>query len=254
MQIGVSEAARRLGISVARVHQRIADGTLPAVRIGAAWVIDEGSLQQVREMGAPGRRLSARSSWAVVAASHGAEPGEVRLAPSERARAQQRLHEILVAAAASPSEDRIRAVAVQLRSMFRNRAERRAFRASALDLPHLRTDLRLLLSGLSHPASGVSSGDFVEGYVAAGDLDHLIRDHLLSSVPTGGNVVLHVLPAGLPDAFTTVGPLVVAVDLVEHRGPREERRAFELLRQIGAENPDLALDHKAPRHDRRAPR
>lgn len=253
-KIGVSEAAKRLGVSVARVHQRIADGTLPAERIGAAWVIDEASLAQVRELGVPGRRLSVRSAWAVVAASRedGAEGGH--LAPSERSRARQRLHELLVAAAASTSDTRIRAVAVLLRTLLRNRAARRCYQASPLDLPHLRADRRLLVSGLSHPASGISSGDVVEGYVAPVDIQDLIRDHLLSPVSKEGNVVLHVLPAGLPHSSVTVGALAVAADLAEHRGPREERRAFEILRQIGAEHRQLIVDEKALVRDRRAPR
>ncbi len=238
-QIGVSEAARRLGVSVARVHQRIADGTLPAVRIGPMWVIDEASLLHLPELSVPGRRLSARSSWAVVAATVGRELLADSLAPAERSRARQRLLELLASATASPSESASRAVAAQLRSMLRNRADRRVYQASPSDLLDLRADPRLRLSGLSHPASGLSSADVVEGYVASGDVEEVVEHHLLTPAPQKGNVVLHVLPVSPPLAFTPVAALAVAADLAEHHGPREERRAFELVRQIAIEQPDV---------------
>ncbi len=41
--MSVAQSAERLGVSVSRIHQRIADGSLVAERIGAQWVIDESS-------------------------------------------------------------------------------------------------------------------------------------------------------------------------------------------------------------------
>ena len=67
--VSVAQAAERLGVSVPRIHQRIADGSLVAERIGSQWVIDERSLGRVQERREAGRPLSARSAWAVIAAS-----------------------------------------------------------------------------------------------------------------------------------------------------------------------------------------
>lgn len=77
--VSVAQAAERLGVSVPRIHQRIADGSLLAERIGAQWVIDERSLLRTQERSKAGRPLSARSAWAVVAV---AENGRDRLRPS----------------------------------------------------------------------------------------------------------------------------------------------------------------------------
>lgn len=52
--IGTTEAARRLGVSQARVRQLIAAGRLPAKRIGRDWLIDERSLSRVA-VRTPGR-------------------------------------------------------------------------------------------------------------------------------------------------------------------------------------------------------
>lgn len=46
-RVSVAEAARRLGVGVPRIHQRIADGSLRAERLGSQWVVDELSLLQV---------------------------------------------------------------------------------------------------------------------------------------------------------------------------------------------------------------
>ena len=90
-RISVSEAARRLGVNVSRIHQRIADGSLRAERIGSQWVVDERSLLEVAERRGAGRPLSVRSAWAVIAVSEGDHEAVRRLAPAERSRARQRL-------------------------------------------------------------------------------------------------------------------------------------------------------------------
>jgi hypothetical protein len=66
--------------------------------------------------------------------------------------------------------------------------------------------------------------------VASEQLNSLSDDFLLLPVDHDANVIAHVLPAGqrsYPDSL-----LLIAADLSERRGPREERRAVELLREI----------------------
>ncbi|MSY86414.1 MAG: helix-turn-helix domain-containing protein [Actinobacteria bacterium] len=58
--VSVAQAAERLGVSVPRIHQRIADGSLVAERIGSQWVIDERSLGRVQERRKAGRPLCRR--------------------------------------------------------------------------------------------------------------------------------------------------------------------------------------------------
>ncbi len=242
-KVSVREAARRLGVGVARVHQRIADGSLPAERIGSQWAVDEASLAAVLESGAPGRPLSARSAWALVTLSQAPESALSGLAAAERARAQRRLRQLLrMSMAAQPSEAQVHDQASLLRSWLRNRAVRRLYRASPLDLPDLRADERVLLSGLSHPQSAIASGDVVEGYVRASDLDALVQDYLLSpsAADRAAAVVLHVTPSEAPDELGSIPLLLLAADLAEHRRPREEARAAELLRELVGQHPELA--------------
>ena len=51
--VSVAEAAQRLGVGVPRIHQRIADGSLRAERIGSQWVVDELSLLRAAERKEP---------------------------------------------------------------------------------------------------------------------------------------------------------------------------------------------------------
>jgi excisionase family DNA binding protein len=244
-QISVAEAARRLGVGVARVHQRIADGSLPATRIGAQWVIEEAALIAVSER-VSGRPLSRRSARALIALSLGDQDAIQGYAPAERSRARERLQRLL-APSIERSEAEVHALAVLLRAWLGMRAERRRYRVSPGDLTDLRKDGRLVQSGVSHPRSGISAGDVIEGYVGVSHIDEIVLDYLLSSVTSGreANVILHVVADGMPRAADVHGLLVLAADLVEHRGPREEARAFDLLRQLAQEHPEFAVGDRS---------
>lgn len=230
--ISVAQAAEKLGVSVPRIHQRIADGSLLAERIGSQWVVDERSLLRVQERSKAGRPLSERSAWAVIAA---AENDHERLRPSGLAvssRVQMQLRRLLEPAAEPlASEEAVGDLAVSLRAMFRNRAQRRLLRAAPADLVDLRADDRwAMLVDLG--ASGIASPD-VEGYLGESDVDGVVRDHLLVEADRDANVVLHVLPDAqypYPDSR-----LRLAADLAEHHGPREEARAAELLHELAIE-------------------
>ncbi|TNM43280.1 helix-turn-helix domain-containing protein [Nocardioides albidus] len=230
--ISVAEAAERLGVSVSRVHQRIADGSLVAQRIGSQWVVDERSLLRIQERSKAGRPLSDRSAWAVIAVS---EKDRDRLHPSvpaASARARMRLKRLLEPALEPiVGEEAVRELAVSLRSMLRNRAQRRPFRAASADLGDLSADDRWAMV-VDLGASGIASAD-VEGYLAESGVDGIVKDYLLVDADRDPNVVLHVIPDGqhpYPDSR-----LRLAADLAEHRGPREEARAAELLHELALE-------------------
>ncbi len=230
--LSVAEAARRLGVGVPRIHQRIADGSLRAERIGSQWVVDELSLLRVAERNEAGRPLSARSAWAIIALSEGDDEALEALAPVERARAKARLEQLLSLVAKAPkAEAGVRLIASALRSDFRNRAQRELRKAASADLLGLRDDSRWE-SVLSPAVSGIASPD-VDGYLSSGDVKPLSRDFLLMSADSDANVVIHVLPErqkAYPDSR-----LLLAADLAEYRGPREELRAAELLREVALE-------------------
>lgn len=258
MLISLPDAAERLGVDESRVRQRIADGSLRAEKIGGRWLIDDADLASISEH-RPGRPLSALSAWAMVVAA-AEQPGAANrsdpaakellagLPHPVRARARSRLHACQRKAQRARvvgGERPVAEVAAELRQLLRGRAARTLYRASRLDLDDLRNDPRLVRSGLSHPRSGISSGSVVEGYVPHDAVPDLERRYLLERARgREANVFLHVLPdhgcqPGL-DPLISQGLsldswLVLAADLAEHRGPREEARALELLAAGGEE-------------------
>ena len=142
------------------------------------------------------------------------------------------MEELLALAATPPlTEDDVRRIASTLRSRFRNRAARELRKAAAADLPGLRNDVRWQ-SIVTTAVSGIASSD-VDGYLAAADLTPLSRDFLLTPAESDANVFIHVLPEG-QRAYPS-SKLLLAADLAEQRGPREELRAAELLREVTEE-------------------
>ena len=79
----------------------------------------------------------------------------------------------------------------------------------------------LQLGGLSRD-SGLASGDIVEAYVHDDALNSVVDDYLLSPAAAGGNVVMHVVPAGrevYPRSLRCSPPTF------HHRGPARRKRA-----------------------------
>jgi hypothetical protein len=70
----------------------------------------------------------------------------------------------------------------------------------------------------------------VDGYLAASDLKSLTDDFLLIPGGRDANVAIHVLPEG-QKAYPQ-SRLLLAADLADRRGPREEARAAELLHEV----------------------
>lgn len=230
--VSVAEAARRLGVGVPRIHQRIADGSLRAERIGSQWVVDELSLLRIAERRDPGRPLSPRSAWALIALSCGDVDAVQPLAPVERSRARARLGRLLDGVAGnSGGEEWVQSVAASLRSLLRNRAERRLLRVIPADAEDLRADPRWQ-APMSSAVSGIAAND-VEGYLDEAAASALVRQYLLIPMSDEPNVVIHVLPDG--HHAWPGSKLQLAADLAEHRGPREEARAVELLRELAAD-------------------
>ncbi|MGL5930958.1 MAG: helix-turn-helix domain-containing protein [Dermatophilaceae bacterium] len=231
-RISVADAAKRLGVHVQRVHQRIADGSLPAEKVGRHWVIDEHDVSRLDKRPG-GRPPSARSAWNVIAVAD--EANSLDLPAGQRAAAEQWLRRLQISAAHAPDGEAV----AELRRLLRNRADRHGYHASPRDLPDLRVDSRVRLSGISDPESRIASADVVEGYIVAAELADVVAEYLL--VPVDGdaaNVVVHVYHTDAVREAVLRRPntLLVAADLAEHHGPRESARALELVRQAGKEH------------------
>lgn len=257
-RMSISEAAERLGVNVQRVHQRIAEGSLRAERVGSQWTIDEADLVRIDQHGA-GRPLSGRSAWDLIVVtlledgrpsipdalfqafenadprSHSREDLSRRLteaahalSASRKSRAKTRLRE-LTSGAAEKSPDQ---VASQVRGLLRRRADRQLFRVSPRDVGSLRTDSRLSLAGASLPVAELSSAEIVEAYVGDVDVDQLMRDYLMfPGAPRDANVVLHTVSEDQVNllGLQSLSWLAIAADLADHQRPREVARAAGLV-------------------------
>ncbi len=239
-KMSVPEAAAELGVSVARIRQRIDEGSLVAEKVGGRWLVDlasSGSAVRPRR----GRPVHPGSVWySLLALQHAAQADlpQIDLPKVDLPKIDLLSQELVIEAKKISPASRHRAVARlsaaiarndhdAILSWLSNRGERRAYKAAGADLPPLREDNRLLPSGLSHPDSGMSDPRVAEGYVAAADIEAVVANHWLErpSIDERPNVFVHIVPA-LP---SRIGMLLLAADLAEHEGPRERRRAHELL-------------------------
>jgi hypothetical protein len=235
VKMSVPQAAAELGVSVARVRQRIDEGSLVAEKLGGRWLVDlasSGSADRPQR----GRPVHPASVWHSLLALRLA--AQVDLPEREGAMVDLLSPDLIAAASKISPASRHRA-AVRLSgaiarkdhdgilAWLRNRGERRVYQAAMADLQPLRDDDRLLPSGLSHPDSGMSDPRVAEGYVAIADIDAVAADHWLEkpTVDQRPNVFVHVVPA----RPSRIGALLLAADLAEHEGSRERRRAHELL-------------------------
>ena len=210
--LSVKEYAARQDISVARVHQLIREGKVDAEKIGSSWGIDESEL---RRQPPHSRPLSPANSWSLIALLSGVEPENME------ARARWLLNRKCAALVES------NAPALLLASWLRNRAPVRALHANAGDLGDLRSDKRIVLSGISDDRTGLSSEHEVEAYVDPEIAQQLINEYLLVKAKNA-NVWLH-LARVQADADGRAPLGLVLADLADHAGPRESQRIKELL-------------------------
>jgi len=234
--VSVGEAAAMLGVHPQRVHQRIREGSLPAEKVGHQWAVEKDDLRRIMNHTGPGRPFSSKSSWDLLAVA-ASDQAASELSPSARSRARSRLRNLLIHASSAPLDD----AAAQLAHALRNRAERTLFLASPRDLPDVRHDERVHLSGVSLPESHMSAVAVAEGYVSSDDLDALVDDYLLSPAPRSrANVILHVVTSGTENPAIAAlddvarSPLVLAADLAEHDGVREKSEAIRSVADLHA--------------------
>jgi excisionase family DNA binding protein len=234
--VSVAQAAELLGVHPQRVHQRIREGSLAAEKVGNQWAVEVADLHRVMHHIGPGRPLSAKSAWDLLAVAHD-DRLAAELSPSARSRARARLRNLLLNVSDADLDDAV----VLLARALRNRAERALYVASPRDLPDVRDDERVRLSGVSLPESNLAAGDVVEGYVSADDLSGLVDDYLLSVGPRDrANVILHVVASDIANPASAAlddlahSQLALAADLAEHDGVRERDAAARSVADLHA--------------------
>lgn len=211
MLLGVPELAKRLDIAESRARALVASGRIRGLRVGGRWIIDDADAVDYRRASA-GRPLTESGSWQFIEAVHDSSHiAALDLDPVERHRLHRRI------ARFKESTDPV----TMMLSLLKHRADKVLLSANPSDLAGLLEDCRLRPSGVSHPVSGLLPGTELEAYAARYDL------------PAAGhgaqaNVLIHAA-AAIPDEIRAI---VVAADLAERAGPREQQAALEILRRI----------------------
>jgi excisionase family DNA binding protein len=215
----IPEVAERIGVAESRARFLVSSGRIRGQQVGGRWVIDEADAAEYRGAG-PGRPLSQRSAWQFIEALQDPACGVApHLSAVERHRLRRRI------ARFQESSDPVALVL----SLLPRRADKAVLSASPSDLDGLREDRRLRLSGVSHPDCGLLPSSEFEAYAARHDLPGVVSDWFL--VPAGlgvrANVVIRTAEV-IPDSAIPV--IVVAADLAERPGSREQQAALGILR------------------------
>ena len=227
MALSIPELANRLNVHESRARQLVHSGRIRGQRVGGRWIVDEADAAQYRPGKPAGRPLSERSAWQLMSCFWEDSPrhfplGHFEPSPVEKHRLKERINRL------QDSPDLINLLAAWLA----NRAEKFEFSSSPDDIAELREDKRIHLSGVSHPRSGLLANSEVEAYVRRNELQDVVKDWFLVEPSPGRrpNVILRAAEQ-VPDELP---PLVVAADLAERPGVREQQAAREILRNIHA--------------------
>lgn len=227
MPLSIRDLAKRLNVNESRARHLVQSGRIRGQKVGGRWLIDEVDAARYQPGVPAGRPLSERNAWlfALAACARDVEPPDflVNVTPVEKHRLNQRIRRW---------EDESFSPHLLL-SLLVNRAARSDFTASPADIPELKEDPRLRPSGVSHPGSGLLANSEVEAYVSREVFDAVVKDWFLVEAKPGQrpNVVLHVAE-DVPDELPL---LIVAADLAERSGAREQEAARELIRSVHAD-------------------
>lgn len=220
--ISISEAARALDLSPARVRAMASGGQLSASKIAGRWVVERQSVELRKRRGAhQGRRFAPRNAWALLMLASGEAVEGID--PSVRSRLKRAL-ELEGLQALAPRLD--------------HRAAVSGYRAHPGEIRHLINDPALLRSGISAAGSyeiGLVSGREADGYLPEVELRRFIKEHVLSPAPDDGNVRLRIVPDEVWESLggRPVAPeAAVALDLMEESDPRSARAGAEVLKKL----------------------
>lgn len=227
--VPISEAARILKLSPARVRALASEGRLPASKIADRWVVELDAVEQRRKERPPkGRRFTPENAWGLLLLASGEDP---QLDPVVRSRLKRAL---------------LLEGLQRLAPRLRNRADVGLYSSHPGEIPYIFEDRALMRSGISAARSAgaaLLAGRELDGYVTESELRSFLSQHALSPVAGDieGNMRLRVVP---DDAWKkmdfgdrSIAPkAAVALDLACERDPRSQAAGKNLLREIDREN------------------
>lgn len=199
-------------MNASRARSLVASGELAGVKVGGRWLVDGAAVADRRRSPRPaGRPLSPSNAWAALLISSGEETPW--LGPQALWRVRQSL----------------RAKGLkELKPRLVQRAEPMRFIAHPGELKRLRSRPGLAKSGISAASAhglDLVAGAEIDGYVRAGDLARIEREHALEPAEgIEGNVLLRVVPHPAWHLSGRLAPLAaVAIDLSEEADARSSR-------------------------------
>jgi hypothetical protein len=167
MEVGVHDAAERLGVSQQRVRQLLESGQLVGRKVAGVWLLDESELRRKRAVSRP---LSERIAWGLIDVLSDQGYGfSHELAPHERYRLREKVDRL------RSSDDPVSL----LGSWLSRRAQRLELSCAGNDLGDLAHDARVVRSGISDERSGMSAAAELELYVLPADLEEVTAEYLL---------------------------------------------------------------------------
>jgi excisionase family DNA binding protein len=230
IEIAVSDAAGRLGLSQPRVRQLLASGDLAGRRLGRSWLVSDESvarLQQNRRLS--GRPLGPRRAWGLLDILAGGEAAW--LTSSARSQLKTSMRRL---AGADADE---------WRAALRGRSQVLACQAHPAAIPRLLSHQRVLPAGLA-----MLRGRDFDLTTGPHDIDQLYADPVLwpdiahalairAAGPDGPGIVpnLTVLLPRIAWPFgdrTAIPDSVLAADLLESPEPRAVSAGAQRLSQL----------------------
>lgn len=214
MELGVAEFAGLCSLSTRRVLQLIQTGKISARRSGGRWLIAQ---EELKYRPAVSRPLSAKMGKALLAYLSGSH-WESELDPKSRSRIREYFSQL------TQCQD----PAQLLSSWFSGSSKKYLLKASDEDLKKLRSDKRLILSGISDDRAGISDSAYLQGFLIQEDFNQIVREYLL--VPSQNpNVQIRI--ASLK-GYAQIPLGLMLLDLAELTGPRESAQLKKIIRSL----------------------
>lgn len=218
MELTLSEAASRLGVTTRQAQRLAREGQLQVVRrVGRSIIVDDSAVSQRRHVSARrGRRWNTSTAWAAIDL---VELGTTdRISGSTLTRLKKKLSDISV--------DEFARLAVGRSRTLRMAQTRRS--AAALEMVLVLSGQSALKDAYVAASFGLAGGasDALEGYVLSGDLESVITRFGLEA-DAEGEVFLHVVDQQVSSSRTAT-----ALDLYERGSTRERSAAARVLRQV----------------------
>jgi hypothetical protein len=214
--ISVSEAAIELGVSERRIRELIRLEKIQATKQSGVWLINPNGMRPFKPTGKP---LSSRLALAFALAADGHDL-------PVNALDKHRVRNLLDKSKASINENATDALLL-VASWLKNRADRKEFACD--NLTDLSKDNRFVVSGVSAARSGLTSSNWLEGYVERKDYDDLRIDYWIKPAHISeANLTIYLTDYLLPNPIPT---LYIVADLADIGGIRETSKAKTLLKE-----------------------